>query len=105
MRSRSEDRGRPLQIAAAGVAAAALVELIAGANRPRMQGLCRCLLAGGAALAYASFVPRSQWGLRSGMAFSHLPAVTALRNRLAPPAPFEHAALGGLTGWLLRRVL
>ncbi|HEV2445875.1 MAG TPA: hypothetical protein VGS58_08140 [Candidatus Sulfopaludibacter sp.] len=85
------------------MAAAAAVELLAGARHSRVQILGRCLLAGGAALAYANFVPRSHWGVRSGIAFAHLPAVSAMRNRLAPPAPFEHAALGALIGWLLRQ--
>jgi hypothetical protein len=93
---------RNLQVAAAGIAAGALLELVIGKQRTRSASLRRCLLAGGVALAYAQLVPSTAWGPRSGAAFARLPWVRALGSSLGGAEPWEPAGWGGLTGWLLR---
>lgn len=103
MRYTMESWLRQLEVAAAGVAAVTLIELFARRRRPRTQLLGRCLLGGATAVAYANLVPRAYWGVRSGAAFASLPPVSAARRHLASSLPFEPAAIGALTGWLLRR--
>ncbi|HUX66800.1 MAG TPA: hypothetical protein VMV31_04855 [Terriglobales bacterium] len=87
---------RNLQYAAAGVAAAAAVEMLAGAGHSAGERLGRCLAAGGVAVAYGHLVPRGYWGVRSGMAFARLPPVRA--------RSLQGLVWGGLTGWLLHAV-
>lgn len=91
---------RNLDVVAAGVAAAALLELVTGHHRSRPASLGRCLLAGGVALAYAQFVPAGDWGARSGAAFARLPWVGALASSLGGAETLERAGWGGLTGLL-----
>lgn len=92
---------RNLRFMAAGVAAAGLVEVLAGGQRSRLESLGRCALVGGIALAYANLIPAGQWGLRSGAAFAQLPIVTAVEARAPAQRPAEFAAAAGLAGLLL----
>lgn len=93
---------RNLQVASAGILAGALLEIAVGRERTRSASLRRCLLAGGVALAYAQFVPSTDWGPRSGAAFARLPWVRALETSLGGVEALERTGWGGLTGWLLR---
>jgi len=89
---------RNLEFAAAGIAAGALVELLAGGHRPRSESLKRCLSAGALAIAYANLVPPSSWGARSAAGFGRLPAVASLGGG----DTFDQTARLGLAGLLLR---
>jgi hypothetical protein len=91
-----------LEYVAAGALAAGLVELAAGRGHTRAQTLGRVLAGGALAAAYANFVPRASWGVRSGAAFAQSPMVRALDSALGAAAGLEMAAAGGLAGMVLR---
>ena len=93
---------RNVNYAAAGVLAAAVVELVAGQGHSRAQSLGRVLAGGAMAAAYANLVPRSNWGLRSGAAFAQLPLVGVLGAHLGAARGLELTASGALSGWALR---
>jgi hypothetical protein len=93
---------RNLQVAAAGVAAGALLEIVTGGQRTPLASLRQCLLAGGVALAYGQLVPAAEWGVRSGTAFARLPWVKAVESSLGGVPTLERTGWGGLTGLLLR---
>ncbi|MGH9417311.1 MAG: hypothetical protein ACRD01_11860 [Terriglobales bacterium] len=93
---------RNLRFAAAGIAAAGLVEILAGGQRSRLESLGRCALLGGIALAYAYMIPVGNWGLRSGAAFARLPIITVVESSAGAQRPAEFVAAGGLAGLLLR---
>jgi hypothetical protein len=95
---------RNVNYAAAGVLAAALVELAAGRGHGRAQTLGRVLSGGAVALAYANLVPRSAWGLRSAAAFAQLPLVRTLEAGLGHSRGPALAAATGLAGVALRLV-
>ncbi len=93
---------RVIESAAAGVLAAAVVELCIGRGHSRAQVLGRVLAGGAVAAAYAHLVPCSGWGLRSGAAFALLPPVRALGAGFGPARGLEQAAAGALAGLALR---
>lgn len=87
-----------MQVAAAGVAAAAAVEMLRGDRRGRWHGLRHCLAGGGLALLYAHLVPDSAWGARSGAEFAQLLLVAGWRAG----SRAEAAAWGAIAGGLMR---
>lgn len=92
------------QYAAVGVLAAATVEMVAHAPRPRARVWVPLILAGATGVLYGNLIPRGEWGARSGAAFAQTSVMTHLHRHWAATDPLQLTAWGALTGWALRRL-